>query len=1221
MESVQNYDINRYHKVPVVMLDYSGSVSCNFSKAIKIFEKLVLLLKDVAVHDNFDLVNLIMWSSTGKYMGQTKVSDIDGTALYLSEPISSGATNLYAGLKMIPNDIYNNIPGIENEIIPIYVFTDGDINEEEGKLSEKIREMNQIGKKLKYDLRMIVLESNDTDYLINDCTSGNTLVRIVRQNNLRDFIKYILFFNRLYDTFDHKFINLYTTMLPEDYVQYDDKCFHIKNYALFLAHISNEINKIKTQIAVTEAVCQKNQFNENDDIQEEEEHEAEAEAEPDDDDHKPVKRAVNHDCNHTDTTIKANMGLLEKIGYNLIKAIRDLERINNKNNSKKFNKRHLIDFFCNLIGFEKITEFMKRELMYGVDNKTFQEYRERRGKLFSTTQFNMYSDLKESISPPSTVHYTSFIEHDIHSNSNNNNQPLIYLIETEDIEYSINIGIREYKHAGIYDFESKRLVPIVPISDQFSIKNRQAMRQWVRAIYSKRYGIPASSDLIHYTFLIDNMYVQCSDDLPQSIKDAYNEVTFIMMDRVRYGQAVKEYVYLSKGEEPKPVGSNEDFWAFLQNCPNYPRLNPMLSEEVNLSLHGPIHVWDCILRSMNHPKLKSLQYHQKPHTSTSHNDGMDWMDMIKGSNLDKIPILKKISLMNNVIPNYYCFITMSDTDETGGFMFYPHKSIQNNTTTTCRPKYVMSQEACDGAKLNHIENGIALRCPHCMTEIDVSKMIQTKSKEEYEKQSDVIARTKESKRIYKNVEIYDEFSDELIKLDELDFSNNYRHRVHFKEHLVLGSMMDSYSVIKLDLNNKQQVFNEKVPKFLLEVDMTNVVIAGGMCRSILLGQKIQDIDMFFVGLTEDEVKQRLIPLINDVVAALQKEDSDYRFIMMHKPINSVVEILCTKSTFDESEIDDEMDNKITLSEKYLFSQNEVIHKVQIILKAHRDIKHIFDDFDMHSTCVAFDGVNTVFNEASYIAFKYMVNMIDPTKARHTAYNHRVLKYHKYGFSIGLYKKMFTQELLHQLENSPKVIKISGCVFELTDQTGLSNNVKTINNYEDSNGDDINEAASQIESIVRYSPIESFKLEYKNKKPYSNSNGSNKSYNKTTKTPMNRSMDRSMDQPMYESYHGEPENGPMYESYQGNPKNGPMYESYQGNQKNGPMYKSHDELSSSMAGLYNYISDNDIRYCYLFGKINEDSIYEVMDIENIKFLKRNRDDTYNWYSSEQIQIVS
>jgi hypothetical protein len=1093
MESVHDHDINLYHNVPVVMLGFSKSVMCDFSKTINVFEKSVMMLKDVAKHDNFESVHLILWSDIAKYMGLIKVSDIDATNIYQSKPIPHGGSDLYEGFKTILKDVRNNIHTIDNAYIPTYIFTDGNIYDPKYGLSFLIKKMN----KFKYDLRMIVIENNDTEYLINDQISNNNLVQIAKHDESLNLIKFILLFNRLYDTYEQKFIIHYTVMMTKDYVQYNDKCFHIKNYALFLAYISSKINKIKSHIAMAETQL---------------------------DNSGDPNNEIASNSNGLDQIIKTNIGLLEKIGFNLIKTIKDLVQVKNL---KKYNKRQLIDFYCNLIGIDKITKFMKDELIYGVDEELFQKCRDEKRKDNAKTQFNMYTNLNKTINSLSSYHYTSFIEH-----SNDNKSASIYFIEAENIDHSINLGIRNCKHAGIYDSETKRLIPIIPILRNNHYWDLQTIRQWICTIYSKQYGIPISSDLITYTFLIDNVYIQCSNDLPQSIKDTYTTVTEIMLD-IKLKQILLSDL------------SGEDHLILLQRCPNYPMFSGVKETKC---------LWDCIVKTIIRPTHE---------IADKKIDMTDMIDMIIKLNPEKIPTLKKILLNSIVVPNYYCFISMSDTDETGGYMIYPHETLRNKKKFTCKPGYVMSQEACDFYK----QNNTALKCPLCITAIDVSMMIPIESKEEYEKRADVLldAQNKDSKRIYKRVEIYDEYSDELINLDELDFSNNYRHQVAFKEHIILGSAMDSYCVFKLDPNNKQQAFNEKVPKFLLEIDMANVVVAGGMCRSILLGQKIQDIDMFFVGLTEDEVKQRLIPLINDVVTTLQKEDSEYRFIMMHKPINSVVEILCTKSTFDESQIDDDLSNQITLSEQYLFSQNVVIHKVQIILKAHRDIKHIFDEFDMYCSCVAFDGVNTIFNEASYIAFKYMVNLIDPIKASHTAYNHRILKYHKYGFSIGLYKKMLTQEVLYQIEKSPKIIKISGCVFKLSDQSDLLNNDDEYNQ----NDRDQNNKYQSLNND--YLLIDSFKLENKN----ISSND--------------------------EKYQKEPENEPMYESYQED-------------------IQKQDDLSSNMAGLYDYISNNDIRYCYLFGKIDQDSIYEVIDIDNINFLKRNRDDAFNWYSSDQIEII-
>lgn len=1160
MQSVWQHDTKRYHNVPIVMLDFSASVKSIYQNNETIFERLVTLLKDIAIRDSFKFAEVILWASTAKHLGRLKISAIQGKQLLKSKPIPNGSTNLFQGFTQISEEWYEDEPEIESEIVPIYVFTDGEITDGQQELSAKIRDMNMnVNSNIKYDIRMIVLENNDKDYLVDDCTSGNILVKIVRENDLKHFIKYIMFFNQKYNTLENRFINLYNAQLPEDYVQYDDKCFHIKNYVLFLADLTNEIAGLKNQLTQNAL----DRFGEENEIIDEDEHE------------------------HEQVRAKADpvIGKLEKIGYNLIRTINDLEQIATKNKTKKFNKRHMIDFFCNLIGIDKITDFLKKELVYGVDDVSFQEYKERRGKLFNTTQMNMYSNLKRSIVEGSPSFYTSFIETD-------DDGAEVYEIDATEIENSINIGIREYKHAGVYDAEKKRLVPILPTSDQTTDQNKQAIRQWIRAIYSKRYGIPASSDLIHYTFLLDNLYVQCSN-VPDSIKQAYNDLAYVMMTRCRYGQGVQERTYLADNP-PKPVGSNEDFYEFLKKCPNYPVFKKTDTTD-DTEFNDPKYVWGMILEVLQNRQLRKLIFHQKPyvlnfhespnlkvpemkqmvHPNGEHRDADNRPDdyemrkskrqyelatIVCRNEWNRVPELRKLNLNSDIKPNYYCFVTLCDTDEEGGYMFYKHQDQGNHSSkaylrsSICRPNYVISRDAYKF----HKQGTAPLRCPYCAMQMDMDKMIVTEPKAEYDKREEVIKHNKELKRIYRNVEIYDEFNQDLIKLNDIDFANNYRHRVHFKEHVVLGSAMDSFGVIRFNTNDKQREFNEMIPRFLTKIDFTNIVVAGGMLRSVLLGQKIQDIDIFFVGLDKEDIKLRLLLLINDVVTILQAEDPDYRFIMMYKPLNSVVEILCTKSTFDENTIDEDND-ELEISEKFLFIQNEVIHKIQIILRDHQDIQDIFENFDMYGSCVAFDGENTYFNEASYVAFKYMVNMVDPIKSRHSSYNHRIMKYYKYGFAIGLDKKVMDKNSLDQLTNSPRIIKISGCVFEA---------IGTI-----SDRDDMKD--------VRYVPIETFKLEQK--KTLLLDEESDDVDTGISRVPKDvHDHTKIMDAPMYESY---------------------------------------DAIDMNMIGLYNYITENKIKFCYLMGEVDEQDIDDVIDIQNLEFLGTKRDATFNWYATDQIQIMN
>jgi hypothetical protein len=275
----------------------------------------------------------------------------------------------------------------------------------------------------------------------------------------------------------------------------------------------------------------------------------------------------------------------------------------------------------------------------------------------------MYQNLKNAITSVDTCFYISFIE---------NGQ--VYEIEAEEIEHGINIGIREFKNAAIYDQTTKKLIPILPIQNKDSIlkEKKIVILNWIRLIYSKRYGIPFNSDLIPYIFLIDNMYINYSD-VPNTIKDVYNSYAKLFLEKKRYGQDLSEFDCLARGDDPKHIGIKEDFGHFLKKCPNYPMFDD--NDDIN-----PLSVWYMILKSSmsdyNDVLLKGQKSFWKD--AIMENFMREPNDpMIKRilQNINAFPKHKKIIINSQTFkPNYYCYITLTDIDEEGGFMFYKHKN-------------------------------------------------------------------------------------------------------------------------------------------------------------------------------------------------------------------------------------------------------------------------------------------------------------------------------------------------------------------------------------------------------------------------------------------------------------------------------------------------------------------------------------------------------------------
>lgn len=71
----------------------------------------------------------------------------------------------------------------------------------------------------------------------------------------------------------------------------------------------------------------------------------------------------------------------------------------------------------------------------------------------------------------------------------------------------------------------------------------------------------------------------------------------------------------------------------------------------------------------------------------------------------------------------------------------------------------------------------------------------------------------------------------------------------------------------------------------------------------------------------------------------------------------------------------------------------------------------------------------------------------------------------------------------------------------------------------------------------------------------------------------------------------------------------------------PMYESYDAIDMNMIGLYNYMAENGIKFCYLMGEVDEQEIDDVLDIQNLEFLGTKRDATFNWYANDQIHVMN
>lgn len=249
--------------------------------------------------------------------------------------------------------------------------------------------------------------------------------------------------------------------------------------------------------------------------------------------------------------------------------------------------------------------------------------------------------------------------------------------------------------------------------------------------------------------------------------------------------------------------------------------------------------------------------------------------------------------------------------------------------------------------------------------------------------------------------------DDLYTLHDLsnDSSWNYDLPTLIKDH--------DYSRNKILKNNNdfKKAFYKKLP-FLTNVNLDNMLIAGGSIRSILLNKYINDVDIFLYGIDNIKDGQRRIErFIIDI----------YENVFKIKDGTHITCELANHNKLVESALS--ADKKYKLAQEFLekysdrykpnidtnitvYSNGNTITlfvdgiKIQIILRLYNTISEILHGFDLGSSSVGFNGSNVYFTTLSKFSFENMVNIVDHTR-RSTTYENRLIKYFDSGFNIVL----------------------------------------------------------------------------------------------------------------------------------------------------------------------------------------------------------------------------
>lgn len=252
------------------------------------------------------------------------------------------------------------------------------------------------------------------------------------------------------------------------------------------------------------------------------------------------------------------------------------------------------------------------------------------------------------------------------------------------------------------------LVPVFPFDlNDLSPMNEQCLRQWIRILIHKMYGVNAMEDIVIHIVLSIVLRVVLSD-VDESLKKCYRQLGTIMLKKKRTNTDITELSRLEDGQLPTPnSGKMESFYGYMET----------IKRQLNLNVK-PMTLWYALCLALDNPKLITKQLmHCKDFIEEDFTgcEPQTLLQLIK--NYIKPITYHKIPFES--ILDYTCVITMDDTSETGGYCFLPHKTLQKSI---CSPIFVLSDKGYN----NLLTVPETSRCPICFTKLNANDFQKVK---------------------------------------------------------------------------------------------------------------------------------------------------------------------------------------------------------------------------------------------------------------------------------------------------------------------------------------------------------------------------------------------------------------------------------------------------------------------------------------------------------------
>jgi hypothetical protein len=1023
---------------PIFLIDTSGSTTSRLSglhrndkgyvkDSITVLGYEIELIKEISKTRGYGTSHVILWSTRALYCGKIDIlgSDDNMELLKVQAGQNTGATQLMCGLKQIDPSMLDETKNKQTDII---IITDGEIQDSSRTISKELRKLCRN----KISLSIVAVEKGECNYLEAevDGVVGNTLYSIIRDNNLTRYVNKFSIYNNLRT----EFVNFSNPIVPDSYVPYNDSMFLKSNFINFARFIDDHLESVsKCEIHVNDILKHAHS----------------------------LSLTIYHYIR--DKSLEMQKGIID-LFTNMYKRFDPMDGVDNKDNVSVY-------------------ELVRTLLLTEVDNHvagkstTFTAAKKDRNRKVENTVVSLLNNVYQSITgkcatplyvsdvfsaPIKTVTDSNSISDD------DSRSDLIYRVMTPTLS---DISIDKFRyHESCITINEYSIPLLFKIGE--NPDNGKSANHWIRTIYGRTLNISPSSPSIYYYLMADVLRLRlCSpkgdesgklSDLYESYLNTFFTESSFDSDNVPFidtivsnVESIRHNLIVSAGEySGLRLRGHSIFYVIAMT---YLVRYFKKGKGNNLS-HDNKATIDRFTASVKNMCAKSVYMdlcnyspyiYDDNYDSAEYVDKVEWEtsydELIAKLSTDSMNRTQIIDIVNQDILSIQQHAFNDDSDGRSHIPCIP----QSITISSTIRKMTSSS---DLTKLNNnlYDTGTSANCVVCDREYP---LILTKRTDvvSLDRQSELLKKSR-CYQGYKNPFTNSTSTIDLGNLTGVDTDTDMILVENFECHadsikMDNVSIIDPVSSSKMRIRSQSEFLDSTHTKypFLKDLDFSNVALAGGFCRSILLKQQMKDFDFFFYGVESDKLYQtRFKTFATDLVNSVRKSYHDrkqnVKFMMMFKPMFNVFEIVCYSdptnhidSNFDLTNFHEhafsslkeysgksdkigvhdtefvktvgyngEGESDDTPNKTYFEDDDSkgirMLHRFQFILCKYQSLSDIVKSFDMFPSKVVFNGSNLYFTNNSLQAYQHMINVIN-LDGGSDLIKHRISKYFKYGFSI------------------------------------------------------------------------------------------------------------------------------------------------------------------------------------------------------------------------------